>query len=72
VRLATDEFGGLFDFWAFVRSQRDIVEVRWMRMDDVLDGLRTQANRRQAEGSGSNLRDQTRDPGTAPTKSVEQ
>jgi hypothetical protein len=72
VRRAIDEFGGLFDFWASVRSQRDIVEVRWMRMDYVLDGLRTHANRRQAEGSGSDLRDLTRDPGTEPTKSVEQ
>jgi hypothetical protein len=52
---AIDAGGDVFEFWESVDSQRDIVEVRWMRMDDMLEALRGQANRRHAEAEAEEL-----------------
>lgn len=52
---AIDAEGDAFEFWESVDSQRDIVEVRWMRMDDMLESFRRQANRRHAEAEAEEL-----------------
>lgn len=52
---AIDAAGDAFEFWESVDSGRDIVEVRWMRMDDMLDSFRAQANRRHAEAEAGEL-----------------
>ncbi|MDY0747924.1 hypothetical protein SNE35_25710 [Paucibacter sp. R3-3] len=52
---AIDADGDAFEFWESVDSQRDIVEVRWMRMHDMLEAFRMQANRRFAEAEAKEI-----------------
>jgi hypothetical protein len=52
---AIDAGGDVFEFWESVHSQRDIVETRWMRMDDMLEAFRNQAHRREAEAEAEEL-----------------
>ena len=52
---AIDASGDVFEFWESVDSQRDIVEARWMRMDDMLEAFRNQAYRRHANAEAREL-----------------
>ena len=52
---AIDAAGDVFEFWESVDSQRNIVEVRQIRMDDMLEAFRNQANSRHAEAEAQEL-----------------
>ena len=52
---AIDEAGDQWEFWESVERQLDIVEVKWLRMGDMLEGFRGQANRRYAEGEANDI-----------------
>jgi hypothetical protein len=45
----------LWEFWESVRREVDIVEVKWMRMDEMLNRFRTEGNRRHAEREAYDL-----------------
>lgn len=61
---AIDESGDQWDFWESVRRELDIVEVRWMRMEDMLEGFRRQANGRHAQAEGDDVGAGIPDPKT--------
>jgi hypothetical protein len=52
---AIDANGEVFDFWESVDSQRDVVEVRRMRMDDLLEAFRSQAGLRHAQAEAGEI-----------------
>lgn len=60
--VAIDEQGDAFEFWESVDSQRDIVEVAWLTMGDLLDRFRRQAHLRSSELEGDELRTASREP----------
>ncbi len=53
--IAIDAQGMLSEFWESIRQQQDVVEVRWMRMDEMLDGLRRQANLRREQAADAEV-----------------
>ena len=62
---AIDANGDAFEFWESVDSQRDIVEVRRMRMDDMLDAFRKQALKRHADADAGEIGGGLRVPGAS-------
>ncbi len=53
--ITVDAQGWFGEFWESIQLQKDVVEVRWMRMDDMLEELRRQANLRYEQDKDLDL-----------------